>query len=1460
MLAGTFLSLWSRLLHCAPSPTCDSFFALGGTSLDALTLQLLVQREFDVKLPLHVVYTRPRFSELLQELRSRIAISGPRLPATFDTEVVREAAVDPDGAVRASMATTADSADRAPRAEEVLPSPENQPLNDAQLGLYIIDRWEPGSTAFIETVAYELIGPVEPARIRLALEAVVARHPSLRTVFLPGTERSPSPSAVVLDRLSPDWIELDLRSGFDAGPPDQVPEAIREQGCRPMDLARGPLVRGLLARRDETSWYFVLQIHHILIDEWSLRIILDELDQLIGCTEGFSETSDAVIAEVLELADFPPLPQSPGPETPALPRATELQWWRDRIEGITEPFPLPFDPRASRSAPSRLAGVVRFALPAGIQRSLQAAADRHQTTLNTILQAAYAVFLHRLTDRPRFLLGLPVSLRDDPTLEHAVGCHVNLLPVVMTVDAGETFDCLITRTRSELARSFMHKDVTLLRIVQSIGGEPARGPQSILQVALVCHDSPLPLLHAPDVQTRLLPWTLNAPKFELLLTLTRDADDWRGAIEFDSLRCSQPLAALLAERFGTLLESLLADPGIPLAAHAPYGPEERHRILAFEQGGAAERLFSTIPDAFQLQVRSRPKSPAVVWDNKSLTYRELDRWSSDVASRLTDIGVCPGDVVAVELSRSPALIAAMLGVLRAGAAYLPLDPTDPPERLQRLREIARPAAVISEGESTPRDALPALEIGLDGPCTEWLSPPRADAAVGMSAPAYVLFTSGSTGTPKAVVVPHRAVLRLVLDPDFMQLDSATVFLHHSPTTFDASTLEVWGPLLNGGRVVLLPPGRFDVLALEAAVRDHSVNTAWLTAALFHLVVDQRPEALAPLQQVLTGGDVVSPDHVRRLLERFPHLTVINGYGPTENTTFTACHPMRADDLATDLFARPLPIGKPIRGTAVRVLDSSGRRDAVGSVGELFTGGDGLALGYLGQPELTAERFVPLDRSTSALWYRTGDLARWRADGSLDFLGRVDRQVKISGYRIEPGEIESAIRSLDLVRDAYVSVDHRVPDRPRLLAWVVPASGPAQGLDPDAILRQLGARLPRYMAQARVIPIDRLPCTPNGKLDPRALPLPPLGDSPDPSPSICGDPATWTSTQRQVASIWSKILNHESFGLDDDFFGLGGNSLDAINLCLELQRVLERPFAVNQFLRATTVRGLGELIASASTTDDPNLPVLLREGGEGVPVFLFPGIDDQVLNMLPIRDVIRAGHALYGMPYRLVRRTGELPSIPMIARAMIQAMDRLGPTKSPCLLGFSLGGHVAYEVARQLREQRRPAAAVLVLDAEPNRTLSIARMFARVVRNGLRALAGTSPSSQKNAIGALRQLRNVLFYEGTPAWFQRKVLSRRPWYSSALGHMLCTQELLVAYYRSRTQPFDGDVSLIRGPWTGYSRTPLPPDVGWSRFARRVDAHIIPAEHCRFFDPPHITTIGQVLNNLLKTASAEFVQDS
>ncbi|MET4389869.1 amino acid adenylation domain-containing protein [Bradyrhizobium sp. F1.4.3] len=585
----------------------------------------------------------------------------------------------------------------------------------------------------------------------------------------------------------------------------------------------------------------------------------------------------------------------------------------------------------------------------------------------------------------------------------------------------------------------------------------------------------------------------------------------------------------------------------------------------------------TVAQLFEEVVASSPNSIALEIGSRRLTYAELNSRANQLAHRLRAAGVGPETLVGCCLERSVELIVALVAVLKAGGAYVPFDPDYPKDRIDFLLHDTRTTVMVTQPSlaSTVLSGYDGTCVVLDNSRFSGIDIGNTESLGGPNALAYVMYTSGSTGRPKGVMVENRAIIRLVRNTNFCNFGPEETFLHFAPISFDASTLEIWGALLNGGRLVVMPPAPTSLKELIRVIREHKVTTLWLTAGLFNLVVEEELESLGSLRQFLAGGDVLSPRHVRRALEKLPKCRVINGYGPTENTTFTCCYVMRAGEPVPE----PVPIGRPISNTQAYILDEELRPVPPGSVGELFAAGDGLARGYLNAAETTGQKFLLNPFAVGeddARMYRTGDLARWRPDGIVEFLGRADGQVKINGHRIEPGEIESALDEHDRVAQSCVVALPGQQGSRRLAAYYVSRDGALSDRD----LREfLATKLPEFVIPALFVRLETLPLTPNGKVDRSALVS--LGV---PDQAVAATDGATTDLESAIFDIWRQSLGIDKFGILNNFFDLGGNSLLLVSVHASLEKALQITIPITALFEFTTIKSLAEHLSGQASSE------------------------------------------------------------------------------------------------------------------------------------------------------------------------------------------------------------------------------------------------------------------------------------
>ncbi|NRD48556.1 non-ribosomal peptide synthase/polyketide synthase, partial [Corallococcus exiguus] len=1133
-------SLWAEVLNVPRVGAQDHFFELGGHSLLATQLVARVRAAFSVELPLRSVFEAPSLADLARRI---------------------------DDAGKQASGIQAPPLVPAPRTEAL-------PLSFAQQRLWFMDQLAPGSTLYNVPSVLRLEGELHLEALRHSLTELVRRHEALRTSFseIQGQpfQRIASPTDVPLPMV-------DLRHLGEAAL-DEARRLASTEAQRPFDLASGPLVRALLLKLAPTEHVLVFTLHHIVSDGWSLGVLVREVAALYAA---FSEGRPSPLPELpVQYADYAVWQRS-WLQGEVLD--VQLDYWRQRLADAA-PLELPIDfPRPA--VQSSQGGVQPLRLPLPLAEALKAFAQREAVTPFMILMAAFQVLLARYSGQEDISVGSPIAGRTHAETEDLIGFFVNTLVLRSHVASGASFRQLLQQVREAALGAYAHQDVPFERLVEELRPQRDLTRPPLFQALFALQNTSMPSLQLPGLALRGLDLGGHNVKAELEMHFSESSDGFGGSLSFNTALFAPATAQRMARHFVALVEALVSHPEAPLASADMLSQDELHQLLIDWNDTRSPFPHETsIHQRFADQARERPDAVAVLFGDDALTYRQLDERANQLAHALIGLGVRPGTPVALGLGRSLDLIIAILGVLKAGAAYVPLEMSYPHERLAMLLEDSGAPVLVTRSDW--EQSLPSFfgaSLLMDDDAALLARKPTHAPAVPSSADslAYVMFTSGSTGRPKGVMVPHRGVMRLVCGASYFHFGPEHRYFQLAPTAFDASTMEIWSALLHGAQLVLAPPHSLSLEELAAFFRRHSPTSVVLTTALFEQMALHQGDTLARVSQLMIGGDVMPAERARQHLAKLaPGSVLINGYGPTENTTASTAHIMGP----ASPVGHSVPIGKPIGQSTVYVLDATLRPVPVGVAGEMFVGGDGLAWGYLRRPDLTAERFVPnaFTSSPGERLYRTGDRARWRADGTLEFLGRTDFQVKVRGFRIEPGEVESALQRLPGVAETLVMAREDVPGDRRLVAYV--ATG-GLALNAAALRAHLQQQLPGHMVPSSFVVMEALPLTPNGKVDRKALPVP---DASVQERGLYTPPST--PTEELLASLWSELLRVDRIGRDDDFFEVGGHSLLGTQLVSRIRTAFGIELPLRALFEATTLTRLALRVEEAlQATEGSALP-------------------------------------------------------------------------------------------------------------------------------------------------------------------------------------------------------------------------------------------------------------------------------
>jgi amino acid adenylation domain-containing protein len=1044
------------------------------------------------------------------------------------------------------------------------------PVTFAQEQLWFLDQLAPGNAFYNESSALHVSFPVNTNILQNALNEVARRHETIRTTF---TAARGELVQVISPQFTVPLLEIDL-SGLASNERDaEARRLAMEDAHRPFDLTIGPLIRTTLLRTAREESIFLLTMHHIIFDGWSFTILLSELSDLY---EAFAAGRPSPLPELaIQYADFA-VWQRGWLRGEAL--KARLGYWRKQLADLPL-LHLPTD--HPRPAVQSFTGArCNLTISRRLWDSVRALSIAESVTPFMTLLTTFKTLLHRYADDDEIVVGVPVANRDRVEIEGLIGFFVNTLVMRTDLSGDPTFREALGRVRKIALEAFEHQDVPFEKLVEELKPERDLSRNPLFQVTFQIYgwNSGSTETDTTALDSSASPFEIDAraAKFDLRFDLAEHPDGLTGFLEYDTALFEPETVSRLADHFQTLLGGVVANPALRLSELPLLSAAERRELLERNVTATPYPRQARIHELFEQQVARSPDAVALQFEHETLSYTELNSRANRLASYLRRLGVGSATAVGISGERSLEMIVGLLAILKAGGVYVPLAIDEPRERflftikdadvriiLTRERQLSqlsnRGVRVIPLSvESAEIGRQPDHNLGLGGCSTDL---------------AYIMFTSGSTGRPKGVCVPHRAVVRLVAQTNFFSAAADDVFLQFAPVTFDASTFEIWGALLNGARLVVFPPYVPSLEELGETIARNRVTTLWLTAALFRQMVDLYLESLAGLRHLLAGGDVLSVAHVRRFMERHPHITLTNGYGPTENTTFT-CTYSTADPAA---IGASFPIGKPIANTQVYVLDRYRNPVPFGVPGELFAAGDGLARNYLNLPELTAQNFLPdpFSADPAARMYATGDYVRYRPDGNLDFLGRADNQVKIRGFRVELEETESLLRTHPAVRDAVCTVREETAGDKRMVAYIVGNQAADKAFVSAAEFRRfLEERLPDYFVPSTFVSLDALPLTAHGKVDRAALPAPGEG-----RPQLDGTYAgPQTETERVVTALWQEVLGLQNVGIHDNFFDLGGHSLLVVLLHNRLKESFRNELSIVDLFRYPTIASLSSLLS------------------------------------------------------------------------------------------------------------------------------------------------------------------------------------------------------------------------------------------------------------------------------------------
>nr|QEO74481.1 condensation domain-containing protein [uncultured bacterium] len=1047
--------------------------------------------------------------------------------------------------------------------------PQIYPLSFAQEGLWFLDRLQPGNAAYNLPAAFRCTGRLEVKALEQAFGEIVRRHETLRTTF--GVEEG-RPVQIVAARGAAELSLVNLQDLPEAEREAEVLRRAAGEGSRPFDLERGPLVRAKLLRLGEEEHVLLFTMHHIISDAWSIGILIKELATLYGA---YVRGEESPLPELpVQYADYAAW-QREHLRGEVLER--QLLYWREQLRGAPATLELPTDSPRPPVQTTRGAQH-RFEIPGPLFASLKSLCHRQAVTPYMLLLAAFQVLLARYTRQGDILVGTPVANRTQEETQELIGLFLNTLVLRADLSDDPTFIELLSRVREAALGAFQHQGAPFEKVVGELGVERDLSRSPVFQVLFSLQNAPAEAFKLPGLEISRLQVEKSTAQFDLMLFLWETGDGLMCSLEYNADLFERATAERIAAHYARLLEAAAADPGRRAGELPLLGEGERRQLLAQSRGQRADYPAGAhLHGLFEEQVRRTPDATALVFEGERLTYAELDGRADRLARRLRRTGVGPEALAAVLLERSVEMVVALLGVLKAGGAYVPLDPEYPAERVRFMLEDSGAPVVLTTsrlaglvpGGHAARVVLLDVEDEVEAEARA-----DSDGEVHGDNLAYVIYTSGSTGVPKGVGVTHAGICnRLFWMQKEYGLAGGERVLQKTPYGFDVSVWEFFWPLLTGATLVVARPGGHqDSDYLSELIAEQSITTLHFVPSMLRVFLEsKKARRLASLRRVICSGEALPYDLQRRFFESFD-AGLHNLYGPTEASVDVTAWACERDGGRTSV-----PIGRPISNIEIYVLDEGMQPAPTNVPGEIYIGGVGLARGYVKRPGLTAERFVsnPFGDEPGARLYRTGDLGRRGPDGAIEFLGRLDHQVKLRGHRIETGEIEAALGRHPGVREAVVVLREDRPGDKRLVAYVVEEDGAA--LNVGGLRSHLAETLPAYMIPQAFVTLGALPLSPNGKLDRRALPQPDAG-RPELGQAYV---APRTPAEEALADVWREVLGVEQVGIYDNYFALGGDSIRSVQL-LTLAQERGLDFTLQQLFKHQTIAGLvGELEAGAA---------------------------------------------------------------------------------------------------------------------------------------------------------------------------------------------------------------------------------------------------------------------------------------
>ena len=1349
--------------------------------------------------------------------------------------------------------------------EEILRSERRGPLllSWSQQRLWFLEQLEDLGSAYHIEGALRLEGELDEVALQAALDAIVARHEALRTVF------------VRLDDEAEPHQVIQVASGFALARKDlsMLPELEREgelqvelerASAQRFDLSQGPLIRGELIRLSEQEHVLFVSMHHIVSDGWSIGVFTRELSALYTAKcQGEQDLASVLPVLPIQYADYA---QWQRQWLTGERLAKQLSYWKERLTGAPSLLELPTD--HTRPAVKGYAGsMVSFELSPELSQGLHALGRRHGATLFMVLQAAWAVLLGRLSGQDDIVIGTPVANRRRSELEGLIGFFVNTLALRTQIDAKQTVGELLAQVREETLEAFNHQDMPFEQVVEVVQPQRSLSHGPLFQVMLVLQNTPQTAFELPGLKLSMQGHEQHSTQFDLSVSLEQCADEsLKGFVSYSTELFERRTVQRWLGYWQCLLSSMIADDTQSVGALAWVPKAELEQVTrGFNATQAPYPKEALIHELFEQQVEKTPEAVAVQYEGEQLTYAELNAKANQLAHRLRSLTdedghlvVRPDALVAISVERSLEMVVGLLGVLKAGAAYVPVDPEYPAERIEYMLEDSQARVLLTQKalrERLPASVQEAEMVLLDDDETYagqlQTNPGRQDTGITSRNLAYVIYTSGSTGLPKGVMVEHRQqdnLLQAVCQAyGLMEQDRVLQFVSMA---FDVAAQEIFSTLTAGAALVLRNEMCIgDSMSFWQACRTWGITIIHLPTAFWHRLACEVPERLPDeLRLIVVGGERLDSKALSQWFERQgDRVVVLNEYGPTETAVTATMHAVQLHELM-----RP-PIGRPLANVRVYVLDGEARPVPVGVPGEIHIGGVGVARGYLNRPELTAERFVadPFSKESGARMYRTGDLGRWTEDGTIEYVGRNDFQVKIRGFRVELGEIEARLAELPAVREVVVLAREDQPGDKRLVAYWTTPSGVVEADVPtvEQLRDHLKAELPAYMVPAAFVKLEAMPLTPNGKVDRKALPAPEAGAL----ITLHAYEAPVTVTEGALAELWKSVLGVNRIGRNDSFFDLGGHSLLLVKL---RSKMVSMGFNMSlaDMMKNSTISLMSSFLEKEIKEEIGKEKIVKMRDGTGRPLFIVHDASGDIVSYMPLVSALSIDMPVYGINILAMdEHSPDLASIEGMAKTYSDLIRSVCPDGPYRLVGWCTAGGIAMEVASRLAEDGLPVEFVGILDtgykAHPDEKEDEGRMKCGMLMSLVKRFypdADVGKLDELDSIDVFEDLMSRCFeYHMVPSGFCPDELKRRvdiAWRITGAWMEYSMKHIPDNVYMFAATEYEDDGSRLLDTWKESGLD-----------APRME--LIGGTHQSIMIPPHVVKMADRMSAILRALSCE-----